>query len=100
MLERVLAKLVHCCLTIHHADVGVDREAGRLAATPETRARLVTPGCVVSRDGVMNVARSRCAVTGRVLLTEAEPSGVAAIGEALLEGDLALSRRRSRRCRA
>lgn len=29
MLERVLAKLVHCRLAVHHAYVGVDREAGR-----------------------------------------------------------------------
>lgn len=29
MLQRVLAEFVHRRLAIHHADVGIDREAGR-----------------------------------------------------------------------
>ena len=88
MLERVLAKLVHCRLAIHHADVGVDHEASRsqplqeLVLARDAELRRLRDG--VDEGGQITLCRNR-----RVFLAQRSGRGVAAIGEALPEGELA-----------
>ena len=88
MLQRVLAELVHRGLAIDHADVGIDRETGRaqpfqkLMLARDAELRGLSDG--VNERGQITLCRNR-----RVLLAKRTGRSVTAIGEALLERELA-----------
>ena len=87
MFQGVLAELVHRGLAVHDADVGIDREARRAQPFQELvlafHTKLRGLGDGVDEGGQVALGRD-----GRILLAQRARRGIAAVGEALLEGEL------------
>lgn len=88
MLQGVLAELVNRGLAVHDADVGIDREARRAQPFQKLVLAFHVKLCGLG-DGVDEGGQIALGRDGGVLLAQRSGGGVAAVGEALLERELA-----------